>query len=107
MRRSISSDDSPTSGGAPECPIFLSAESPELLLLCYSNQWTGLFSAEVGGRLISPEQDLWIRPDRLDSRYRSFNPKVPGSRPGRPTIVAGRNLIQFDAGHRTTEVGHD
>jgi len=86
MRRSISSGDSPTSGAAPECPIFLAAESPELLLPCYSNQWTGLFSAELGGRLISPEQDLWIRADRLDSRYRSFNPKVPGSRPGRPTI---------------------
>ena len=38
----------------------------------------------------SPEQGLWIRADRLDSRYRSLNPKVPGSRPGRPTCSLSR-----------------
>jgi hypothetical protein len=58
---------------------------PELLLPCYSNQRTRLISAQLGGRLTSPELVLWIRTDRLDIRCRSFNPKVPGSRPGRPT----------------------
>jgi hypothetical protein len=33
-------------------PMLLPAESPELLLPCYSNQWTGLFSAELGARLL-------------------------------------------------------
>ena len=42
-------------------------------------------SAELGGRLSSPELVLWTRADFLDSRCRSFDPRVPGSRPGRPT----------------------
>ena len=58
---------------------------PVLLLSCYCFVWIREHVSGLAGLGTRLEQGRWKQPNALDERGPPFNPKVPGSRPGRPT----------------------